>query len=197
MKSKVKILMIVASLLLIGTFFVPLWSIDLKAPQYPEGLGMYIYLNKLAGHKDGDLNSINGLNHYIGMKVIDPASIPELEIMPYFMIFMIVFGLIISFIPNYKLKIVWLAIFAIGGIVGLYDFYQWEYDYGHDLDPKAIIKIPGMSYQPPLIGVKQLLNFEAGSWPHFGFAIIAVSLILVVFTIFLQVKNEKSIIKIK
>ena len=60
----------------------------------------------------------------------------------------------------------------------MYDFYKWEYDYGHDLDPTAAIKIPGMSYQPPLIGTKQLLNFTATSWPASGgwLAIVAVTL---------------------
>ncbi len=48
------------------------------------------------------------------------------------------------------------------------DFYLWEYDYGHNLDPTAAIKIPGMSYQPPLIGSKPLLNFNASSWPGPG-----------------------------
>jgi hypothetical protein len=32
----------------------------------------------------------------------------------------------------------------------------------------AIIKVPGMSYQPPLIGSKQLLNFRATSYPASG-----------------------------
>lgn len=54
-------------------------------------------------------------------------------------------------------------------MVGLVDFWRWEYDYGHDLDTEnAIIKIPGMNYQPPLIGSKQLLNFRATSLPAAG-----------------------------
>jgi hypothetical protein len=51
---------------------------------------------------------------------------------------------------------------------GLIDFYLWEYDYGHNLDPRAAIKIPGAAFQPPLIGYKQLLNFRAVSLPHIG-----------------------------
>jgi copper chaperone NosL len=54
------------------------------------------------------------------------------------------------------------------GIAGLIDFYIWEYNYGHDLDPRAIIKIPGMSYQPPLLGTEQILNFSASSYPGLG-----------------------------
>jgi len=69
----------VAALMLILTFFFPLWTIDLNAPQYPEGLGIRIWLDQISGMKPNDLQSINGLNHYIGMKVIDPESIPELK----------------------------------------------------------------------------------------------------------------------
>jgi copper chaperone NosL len=58
--------------------------------------------------------------------------------------------------------------YALLGLLGLVDFYLWGYDYGHNLDPTAPIKIPGMSYQPPLIGSKELLNFTAVSFPHVG-----------------------------
>jgi len=65
------------------------------------------------------------------------------------------------------------------------DFWKWEYDYGHDLDPAAAIKVPGMAYQPPLIGFKQLLNFGAYSIPDIGgWLFIGVGLILVFIVIF-------------
>ena len=72
------------------------------------------------------------------------------------------------------------VVFLAVALAGLYDFWRWEYDYGHDLDPTAAIRIPGMSYQPPLIGGKQLLNFHATSWPDVGgwAAIAAVTVIV-------------------
>lgn len=42
------------------------------------------------------------------------------------------------------------------------------YKYGHNLDPHAAIKVDGQSYQPPLVGYKQLLNFTALSMPDKG-----------------------------
>ena len=161
MNTKSRIMVVVAALLLILTFFFPLWTIDLNAPQYPEGLGIRIWINQVSGLKPNDLQSINGLNHYIGMKIIDPESIPELKIMPYIIIFMIIFGLFNAYMKNRKLVYLWLILFIILGAVGMYDFYMWEYDYGHQLNPDAPIKVPGMSYQPPLIGSKQLLNISA------------------------------------
>jgi copper chaperone NosL len=63
----------------------------------------------------------------------------------------------------------WLIAFALLAAAGLADFYRWSYDYGHNLDAEtAIIVVPGMTYQPPLIGEKQLLNFRAASWPALG-----------------------------
>jgi hypothetical protein len=63
----------------------------------------------------------------------------------------------------------WTGIFLLVAVVGLVDFWLWEYDYGHNLDLEhASIQIPGMSYQPPLIGSKKLLNFTANSWPAIG-----------------------------
>ena len=72
MKTQSKIIVIVASLILVLSFFFPIWYIDLEAPQYPEGIGLEIWLNKITGRNPNDLNNINGLNHYIGMKVIEP-----------------------------------------------------------------------------------------------------------------------------
>ena len=128
MNTKSRIMVAVAALLLILTFFFPLWTIDLNAPQYPEGLGIRIWINQISGLKPNDLQSINGLNHYIGMKVIDPDSIPELKIMPYIIMFMIVFGLFNAYMKNRKLVYLWLILFLIRGAVGLYDFYMWEFD---------------------------------------------------------------------
>lgn len=184
MKMKSRILLVIASLMLLITFFVPLWKIDLNAPQYPEGLGLRIWLNEIGGYKPNDLQSINGLNHYIGMKEIVPESIPELRIMPFIIAFMILFGLMNAIIGKKILPKIWITSFIIVGIIGLIDFYLWGYDYGHNLNPNAPIKVPGMSYQPPLIGSKQLLNIDAVSLPASGVYIIFASLIITALAIY-------------
>ncbi|MDZ4224616.1 MAG: hypothetical protein U1D33_01780, partial [bacterium] len=58
------------------------------------------------------------------------------------------------------------------GLAGFYDFWRWEYNFGHNLHPDAPISIPGMAYQPPLIGCKELLNITSCSWPHAGGVIL-------------------------
>ncbi|MBN2732737.1 MAG: hypothetical protein JXR26_09935 [Balneolaceae bacterium] len=169
MKNKNRMWMALAALLLIGVYFFPIWSIGMEAPQYPEGIGMNITVNDINGKHPHDLENINGLNHYIGMKPITPESIPELKIMPFIFAFLIVSGLAIAWMGNRKWVLIWLGIFVLFALTGLVDFYLWGYDYGHNLNPNAPIKVPGMTYQPPLIGSKQLLNINATSMPHIGF----------------------------
>jgi hypothetical protein len=181
MTKTARILMTVASLLLGVMYLVPLWRIDLVAPQYPEGLGMYIRINTVTGLKPNDLDNINGLNHYIGMRPIVSDAIPELRWMPIILGALIVAGLAVAAIGRRKLVLGWLGTFAALGAVGIWRFWAWGYEYGHNLDMEhAIIKVPGMAYQPPVIGSKQLLNFTATSWPDVGSAVAAISIALAI-----------------
>ena len=172
-----------AALALAILFVAPMWRVDLKAPQYPEGLGLRIWINQIRGATPNGLNSINGLNHYIGMKAIVPDQIPELRYMPYIVVGLMLCGLLVALFGRRSPALrSTSAVFLAVALAGLYDFWRWEYDYGHDLDPTAAIRIPGMSYQPPLIGGKQLLNFHATSWPDVGgwAAILAVAVIVAI-----------------
>ena len=150
-------------------YVLPLWRIDLIAPQYPEGLGILIKVNTVVGVKEQDLNSINNLNHYIGMQRIEPDAIPELRYMPAILGGLILTALLVAALGRRAILYVWAVLLAAVQLGGLYDYWKWGYDYGHNLDmDTAIIKIPDMTYQPPLIGSKQLLNFTATSWPAPG-----------------------------
>jgi len=164
-----RILVAAAAVLLLSVFVFPLWSIYLTAPQYPEGIGMFIRVNTIVGLTEFDLTKINNLNHYIGMRPIEPDAIPELRFMPWLFGALSAAGLVVAALGRRRALYAWLAAFALLGAAGLADFYRWAYDYGHNLDAEtAVIIIPGMSYQPPLIGTKQLLNFTATSWPALG-----------------------------
>jgi copper chaperone NosL len=182
MQRSSRIAVAAVSLLLLAVYVTPLWRIELIAPQYPEGLGLRIWVNQITGLKPNDLNSINGLNHYIGMRAIEPDAIPELRLMPRLLACAIVAGLLVAILGRRGALYGWAALFTVGAVAGLGDFWKWGYEYGHRLDPHAAIKVPGMSYQPPVVGSKQLLNFHATSWPDVGgwIAIGALACVIVV-----------------
>lgn len=176
MTTKSRILMVIASLLLLSVFVFPIWKIQLEASQYPEGIGLLIWVNQITGIEPQDLQNINGLNHYIGMKAITPDSIIELKVMPYIFALLIGLGLIIAWAKSRKLLMTWIILFSLLSVIGLADYYAWGYDYGHNLDENAPIKVPGMTYQPPMIGTKTLLNMTATSLPTSGGWIVFLSL---------------------
>ena len=68
--------MLLGALSLLALFVWPMWKIVLYAPQYPKGVEMHIHINKIGGKEPGVLQKINILNHYVGMKYIEPESIP-------------------------------------------------------------------------------------------------------------------------
>ncbi|MBS1549813.1 MAG: hypothetical protein JSS94_08110 [Bacteroidetes bacterium] len=182
-----KILLAISGVGLFISIFTPIWAIYLEAPQYPEGLSMFIYSNKLAGEFD----IINGLNHYIGMKEIKADEFVEFKIMPYALGILGAICLLVAALG----KRAWLygitIFYLVFGIAFMYDFWQWEYDYGHNLDPNAAIVVPGMSYQPPLIGSKQLLNFTAHSYPDIGGWIMFGVAIILMGISYLEFKKAK------
>lgn len=169
MTPRMRLLLGLTMVVGLAALVLPLWEVRLGAPQYPEGLGLRIFAHTVAGIKPQDLQNINGLNHYIGMQEIRPDAIPELKFMPWIIVGLLVAGAAVAWRGSRRALLIWLVVFALLGAVGLWDFWRWEYDYGHNLDmDKAIIIVPGMTYQPPLIGSKQLLNFTATAWPGFG-----------------------------
>lgn len=166
----------VSALLMVSAYFVPLWQILMWAPQYPEGLEMKIWINTLTGN----VKLISALNHYIGMRAIEVSMFPEFEYMIYLVGGLIAFGLLTALINRRLFAWIYASLIVAAGIAALVDFYLWGYDYGHNLNPEAPIIVPGMSYQPPLIGTKQLLNFTAFSGPDIGGWIFIVAGILAV-----------------
>lgn len=154
----------ISALLMVSGYFVPIWQILMWAPQYPEGLEMKIWIDNITG----DVRIISALNHYIGMRHIEVSMFPEFKYMIYILGFIIAFGLAVVVINRRFMLVSFALIIIAAGIAALVDFYLWGYDYGHNLDPTAAIVVPGMAYQPPVIGTKQLLNFTAFSGPDIG-----------------------------
>lgn len=194
--------MIVGAGLLLSLFYFPLWNIELGAPQYPIPLGMNIYIDGIKGVGEFDLQNIDGLNHYIGMKTIPkPEQMWEFTVFPLVVAAMAILGIALG-IGGYFNKIkpsfflAWFVLMALLGIAGMYDFNLWLIDYGSDLDPHAIMKMVDaqgnpLTYEPPLFGHRKILNFDAYSYPHLGAYLMGLGLLLTFLAFVLGIKSKK------
>jgi copper chaperone NosL len=186
-KTITRVVVFLCAMAIIPSMFVSVWQIQLEAPQYPEGLKMEIWCD----HLGGDIDKINGLNHYIGMAQIKEENFKEFIVMKWLIWAMVALGVVVALTGKRFMLWVLSGYLILCGIWGIYDFWKWEYEYGHNLDPHAAIKIPGMAYQPPLFGWKQLLNFLAGSFPDIGgWLIIGPAIIIVGFTLYEQFRKK-------
>ncbi len=188
-----RIILIICGLGLLAVLFTPMWRIDLMAPQYPEGLKLLIYANKLAGNVD----IINGLNHYIGMKTLHTEDFLEFKILPGIIIFFALCFMVVAITGKRKWLNILCVMFVAFGIIAMVDFWRWEYNYGHNLNPDAAIIVPGMAYQPPLIGFKQLLNFGAYSMPDIGGWLFVAAGALLLFCVVLEWRRNKKKTKLR
>jgi copper chaperone NosL len=127
------------------------------------------------------------------MRTLHTEDFFEFTILPWLIGLLAAFGILTLIINRKWFFIAWTGFFVLFGITAMFDFYRWEYNYGHNLDPAAAIRVPGMSYQPPLIGYKQLLNFGAYSIPDIGgWIFIGVALALVT-ALFIELRNTVTI----
>lgn len=201
--KKASLLMILGAALLMGLFVFPLWNIKLGAPQYPEPLGMNIYIDGIQGMNEFDIQNIDGLNHYIGMKTLPkPEDMWEFSVFPMVIAGMAALGVLIGLLGylgkvNYNWFLGWLILMTVLGILGMYDFNAWMTDYGTNLDPNAIMKLANpdgtpMSYKPPLLGHQKMLNFDAYSYPRLGGYLMGIGMLLTLIAYFVGKKSKQT-----
>jgi copper chaperone NosL len=168
-------MIILAALVLLPVFFLPvlpIWTMKLWAPQYREGLEIVIYSNTIRG----DLQNINILNHYVGMKAITPQDFDEFNYLPQALTLFGVLALLAALVNRRWLAIVGWLLFTAFAALMFSDYARWLHDYGHDLDPRAALKLP--SFTPPLIGYSRMANFKVLSLPGTGTLLLTVAWLL-------------------
>ncbi len=186
-----RLLLVAAAGLIVASFFFPLWKMHLFAPQYEEGLALYIYSYEIQGGGIGgsDLAEINNLNHYIGMKPLHKADFFEMQWMPF------VFGLIILLLLRAAVfgemsnVVDVFTLFSYFGVFSIGAFYYRLYVYGHQLDPMAPMKIE--PFTPLLIGSKQIANFTQHSYPQMAAYLQIVAVLFVVLAAWFS-RHEKA-----
>ncbi len=170
------ILFIVAAFTLLISIFLPYWELTLLAPQYPGGLKASLYINKVSG----DVQEIDILNHYIGMKPLGEAASLERSLS----IFMIVglFLLIIGAVYVHSPIALFLSIPAIlFPLFFLGDLYFWMRRFGMNLDANAPLSNAIDPFIPPLLGEGKIGQFNTvASWEIGLYLSIAASIIIIV-----------------
>ena len=165
--------LLAAALLMTGSLFLPWWAMKFYAPQYPEGLNIIVYPNKLAG----EIEIVNGLNHYIGMAPFSEASFPELKILPVIVVGLALLMAAAAFLRSSRMVWITLASFAVVGVGGLWDMARWLRKFGSNLDPQAPIKLD--PFVPPIYGKNTIANFITYSNFQIGaFVLLLVGVLL-------------------
>jgi hypothetical protein len=150
-----------------------LWRLRFLAPQYPKGLELQVYSYTIAGGNQGhDLNEINTLNHYVGMRKLDPAAFADLDFIPFAIGALVLLTLRVAAIGDVRSLLDLAVLTGYFGLFSLGRFVYTLYGYGHHLDPTAPIRMEG--FMPPVIGTRQIANFSVSSFPGLGTLLISV-----------------------
>jgi copper chaperone NosL len=169
------IILVIAALLIVASMFFPWWRMEFFAPQYPEGLNIIVYPDRL----EGEIANINALNHYIGMAEFGEENFPELQFLPYLIGGLALLVLIGAIIRKKGYLYFLIGLFIVGGTVGVWDLYRALKQFGTNLDPMAPIDMD--PFVPPIVGENIIANFTTYSILGTGtyFVIAAFILLLI------------------
>jgi hypothetical protein len=179
---KSRILILIAVVVLIPSFFFPLWKMSFYSNQYTDGLVLHIYSYQLEGGKTpnrDDLREINSLNHYIGMRPLLESDFSEFAWLPLVIGFLMILSLRAMVLGKMSNLVDVFVLFTYFGLFSFWSFYHRLYMYGHNLDPTASIKV--QPFTPPLLGSKQIANFTVNSFPELAsYSLVAFAVLLAV-----------------
>ncbi len=179
---KSRIVILLATLVLIPAFLFPLWRMSFYSNQYTDGLKLTIYAHQLDGAKTSnrdDLREINALNHYIGMRPLLESEFSEFIWLPFAIGGLMILALRAMVLGKMSKLVDVFVLFSWFGLYSFWSFYHRMYLYGHNLDPQAAIKVE--PFTPPMLGTEIVGNFTVYSYPDIAsFALIAFGLLMFV-----------------
>lgn len=164
-----RLFVLLAAVLMVPSYFTPLWEMTLYSNQFPDGLVLKIYSYKLEGGKTpnrDDLKEINSLNHYIGMRALQEEDFTEFQWIPFVVGGMALLALRVVVLGKMSALVDLVVLFSYFGLFSLWSFYHKLYLYGHTLDPTAAVKVP--PFTPPVFGHRTMANFEVYNYPDVG-----------------------------
>ena len=179
-----RVLLVAAALCLLPAYVSPLYNMTMFAPQYQEGLRLDIYSYKLVGGNDNqDVKEINVLNHYIGMKDLVTEDFNEFKWLPFVIGILGLLFLRAAVHGKASHLVDVTVIYLYFGLFALWSFGYKMYQYGHDLDPKAAVRVD--PFMPPMFGYKKLANFEVYSYPQLGSYTLGLAAVILAAALFL------------
>ena len=169
-------LIILGAAILLTSFWFPYWSLNLQAPQYPNGLKIHIYMD----HVEGDVSEVNILNHYIGMSSLDDAAKFERKFAWYALLLLALGAVLLIPISRKIYKVFYLPpiLFLLGFIA---DLFYWLYSAGHDLNPNAPVNIN--PFTPTILGKGQIGQFKTFAFLSSGFWLAILSTIIIFYAL--------------
>ena len=191
LSSRARLAVLGAGVLLLLTPFFPLWKITMFANQFPEGLRLSIYAHQLVGGNGGaDLQGINILNHYIGMREIHAADFVEMKFIPFVLGIFLLLGLRTAVFARVGNVVDLVVLFAYFSLFSLGTFAYRMYSYGHELSPEAPIKVP--AFTPPIFGHQRIANFDVYSYPGIGSLLLGLFAVCLIAVLVFEVRRFRS-----
>jgi hypothetical protein len=182
-------LLMLAALIIMISMFVPYWSMTMEAPQYPDGLVVNVYVNRL----EGDMREIDELNHYLGMPPLDEGGQLERTISIYAITAMGLLLIASVFIHNQ-----WAAVLALPLLgypfVFLADLFYILYTYGHSIDPNSALGGAIDPFTPPIFGRGVVGQFATVARPEIGLYLVVVAVITVLLGLWFHRRAYKPIV---
>lgn len=187
-------LMLLAAILLVASIAFPYWGLVLEAPQYPGGLQMRVFVNRMTGDEDprlDEVREIDGLNHYIGMQSLYDAAAFERSIAIPAIIIMVVLLAAAAFLRR---RWSWvLALPAIGfPFVFLGDLAFWMNNYGQNLDPYAPLSSAIEPFTPTMLGEGVIGQFRTIAYLDTGWYLAFGAVVLIIAALFIRLLSSRA-----
>jgi hypothetical protein len=190
LSTRTRLAVVAAGVLLPMALIFPLWEITMFAGQFPEGIRMSIFAHKLVGGNGGaDLQGINILNHYIGMREIRAQDFPEMKFIPFALGLFLLLGLRTAVFGRLHQLVDLLVLFTYFGLFSLAAFYYRMYTFGHQLSPEAPINVA--PFTPPVFGHQQIANFDVYSYPGPATYVLGAYALLLVGALILEARAKR------
>lgn len=179
-----------AAVLLLVSLLLPYWVLNLEAPQFPDGLTVVAYVNRI----DGDVEELEGLNHYVGLGSFEDAAVFERSIAV-----VAIIGLAALLIAALYIHSRWVLVLTLPALlfplVFMVDMQYWLWDFGHNLDPAAPLAAAVGEFTPPLFGPAEIAQFNTLALPGLGFILALGASVMIGYALVLHRRAYKPLIE--